>query len=243
MKDNDCDGTVEEMPVASASYDSSQSSLQHCDTIYLDGAGSYDPDGDTITHAWELTSAPTASAGTTADIVNTTDESPTFYPDEAGDYVFTLTVTDSGGSASYPDTLSLTIGTRVTNSTPVADAGSDQSYSETTSCTNVGYSDESCDDCSATTFTLDGSASSDADSDSMTYQWTLDYSSSGGGTLSDDTSVSPTVTFDATSASYGSTNTSQITLSLEVTDCYGASDSDDYNNGDGVNLYVYCTGS
>ena len=54
-----------------------------------------------LTYSWELTSAPGASARTSADIASTTSANPVFTPDVGGDYIFTLTVND-GGADSAP---------------------------------------------------------------------------------------------------------------------------------------------
>ena len=78
-------------PVAVASYDKT-SSLYTCDTLQLDGSGSYDPDGLDVEWDWTLDSAPADSELTSADIEETEDMSPVFVPDEPGTYVFTLTV-------------------------------------------------------------------------------------------------------------------------------------------------------
>lgn len=237
-KDNDCDGDVELMPVAVASYDGGTSTLDHCDPIYLDGSGSYDqdstPNGGVLTYSWELTSAPSASALTTADIEEPTDASPMFIPDVSGNYMFTLTVND-GGTNSYPEVLSLSVANRSQNSTPSANAGSDQTYAESVTCTSVSYGTSyECDDCDNSEYTLSAGSSSDGDSDELTYSWTV---ISGNVTLDDSTIAAPTATFTGPSATYGSTNSDTAVIGLTVTDCYGASSSSDQ-----VTLTFQCTG-
>ena len=60
--------------------------------VTLDGSASYDPDGDTLTYAWEQLSGPTVT------LTGADSAQPTFTGAEAGDYEFQLTVTDS-----YPE--------------------------------------------------------------------------------------------------------------------------------------------
>ena len=148
-------------------------------TVTLDGSGSSDPDGDALTYAWTAPVGVTLSA---TDIAN-----PTFTPTSAGTYNFTLTVTDEEGLYATDDVV-ITV---QENHTPVADAGEDQ--------TAVAGRE----------VTLDGSGSSDADDDSLTYSWTQ-ASGPASVTLSDITAVSPTFTTPATTGDY--------TFSLTVND-------------------------
>ncbi len=217
-KDNDCDGDVEHMPTADASYDSDST-----------------PNGDSMTHAWELTSAPPTSALTTSDIQATTDEEPVFYPDVDGAYVFSLTVTDSGGAYSYPDSLTVAIATRPDNTDPVAEAGDAQTYSEEVSCQAYSYGEYyTRDDCEDYEHTLDGGDSSDPDGDELTYSWVV---LSGDGTLTDETTATPTLTQGGPSTEYGETNSEDVEVELTVTDCMGATHTDT------VTVSFECTGT
>ena len=235
--DNDCDGEVETMPVAVADYDAS-SSLESCDTLTLDATGSSDADGDPLTYLWELTSAPSGSSATSSDINSTTDAQPTFTPDVTGTYVFGLTV-DDGGASSYPTSLTVVITSATSNTSPVADAGSDQSDSGSVTCSSWSYgSYYTCDDCSDTDFDLDGTGSSDAESSVwMTYSWSI-LSGSGYGSLDDASSSAPVLTVSGVEATYGSTNSQDVIVGLKVTDCYGATSSSDT-----VTVTLECTGS
>jgi hypothetical protein len=223
--DNDCDGVAELGPTADARLGAA-SETEECGSIVLDGSASTDPDGNVpLTYQWELTSAPAGSARTSADISSSTSATASFEPDADGAYVFSLTVWDSGGAASTPDSLSVTVSARSTNSTPASNAGANQSASGTADCAPLSYGTAGydCEACVDYYFTLDGSGSTDADGDSLTYSWSV---TSGSASLSDSTVVNPTLTVTSPSVSYGITNSNTVNVQLKVTDCMGASDTD-----------------
>ncbi|MYF71276.1 MAG: hypothetical protein F4181_15555, partial [Proteobacteria bacterium] len=111
-------------------------------TVTLNGSGSSDADGDSLTYAWSQTS------GTAVTLSSATVASPTFTaPSTAGSLVFSLKVND-GTEDSDLETVTVEV-----NSKPAADAGDDQIVRP------------------SATETLDGSGSSDGDGDSMTYAW------------------------------------------------------------------------
>lgn len=116
-------------------------------TVQLDGSASSDVDGDPLTYRWSLSSIPPRS---TAVLSDPTRVNPTFVVDQPSTYVAQLLVND-GQVDSAPATVRLS----TQNSRPVADAGPDQT---------VFHRD---------TVFLDGSASSDADGDPLTYTWSL----------------------------------------------------------------------
>ena len=116
-------------------------------TVQLDGSESSDMDGEELTFQWELRTRP---LGSTATLTNPTAVLPTFVADKPGNYEIQLVVKDLNAS-STPDTVVIS----TTNSAPTANVGPDQTVS-------AGGSVQ-----------LDGSASSDADGDPLTYQWTL----------------------------------------------------------------------
>lgn len=60
-------------------------------TVTLDGTGSYDDDGDTLTYSWAFTQVP---AGNTSVLSDSTAAKPTFAPNVTGDYVARLIVSD-----------------------------------------------------------------------------------------------------------------------------------------------------
>lgn len=135
---------VNRAPVAAAGPDQS---LRPRVLVTLNGSGSSDADGDTLRYAWSLASQP---SGSTAALSSLTVVSPSFTPDKAGDYVVQLIVNDSFTN-SPADTVTI----HAVNAAPVANAGPDQSRRV------------------SQTVTLDGSSSSDADGDPLTFAWTF----------------------------------------------------------------------
>jgi len=150
-------------PVADAGPDQT---VRPGDLVQLDGSGSSDPNGDPLTYAWSLTSAPPGSA---AALDDPAAEFPSFTADVVGTYVAQLIVND-GNSDSAPDTVVIDS----FNTRPVADAGPNQTAT-------IGD-----------TVTLDGTGSSDADGDALTYDWALTSRPTGSAAaLDDDTSQTP----------------------------------------------------
>ncbi|MFN7146860.1 MAG: PKD domain-containing protein, partial [Myxococcota bacterium] len=220
--DNDCDGAAETAPVAVVAASSTGYS---CDGIELSSSGSYDIESMPLTYTWELTSAPAESALTSSDIETSTSANPTFIPDVAGTYVFTLTVND-GGTDSAPASVSVTVDERPTNAMPVADAGADQSSSLSSTCTSISYGTAwRCDDCSSTSFSLSAAGTTDPDGDEMTYEWTV-LSGSTYGSLSASSGESVTLTVSGLDATYGSANDQLIEVEMAATDCMGATNRD-----------------
>jgi len=72
--------------------------------VVLDGSGSSDPNSDTLTYSWTLSSVP---PGSTAALSAANTVSPTFVPDVPGTYVATLVVND-GTVNSPPATVTIT---------------------------------------------------------------------------------------------------------------------------------------
>jgi len=72
------------------------------DLVTLDGSGSFDPDGDTITYSW------TQLTGPTVILSDSTAISPSFTTEKIGTYTFQLIVND-GEFDSSPDTVTITV--------------------------------------------------------------------------------------------------------------------------------------
>jgi hypothetical protein len=157
--------TANSAPVADAGADQQVVQLG---TVVLDGSQSHDPDGDDITYAWSLVQRP---AGSLASLSDTAVVNPTFVADVQGEYRASLTVTDEFGAASAPAEVVVSF----LNIAPVARAGDTQ-------VVVVGA-----------TVQLDGSGSSDANLDPLTYQWSVTSQPAGSyAALSDATAPAPT---------------------------------------------------
>ena len=116
-----------------------------------------------------------APAGSTATLDSNGASSTAFTPDISGTYVVKMQVTDECGTS---DVAQLSVA--ISNRTPVADAGADQSVPH-----------------GAAQVTLDGTASSDPDGDALQYAWTLvSRPAASAAALSDASAASPTFVAD-----------------------------------------------
>jgi ACT domain-containing protein len=170
---------VNKVPVANAGADRS---VDEGEVVTLDGSASTDADGNALTYKW------TAPAGITLN--SATVAKPVFTAPEVAvntNYTFTLVVND--GTADSPaDQVVITV--RQLNVAPVANAGADQTVD------------------AGVVVTLNGSASTDADGNTLTYQWTAPA----GITLNSTTVVKPEFTAP------GVTSNTSYTFSLVVND-------------------------
>jgi trimeric autotransporter adhesin len=161
-------GPVNHGPVANAG---ANQTVHVGDTAQLSAAASTDADGDPLTYAWSIASAP---AGSTAQLSALDTVASTLTIDQPGAYVVGLIVNDGHVNSSVS---TVTIST--TNTAPVANAGPAQTVA-------IG-----------STVTLDGSGSTDVDHDMLTYRWSLAQKPSGSAAqLSDPSVVKPTFVMD-----------------------------------------------
>ena len=157
---------VNNPPVADAGPDQT---VQEGSPVMLDGTGSFDFDGESLTYHWMQTDGPVVTLSSDMAL------KPMFTAPNAGPsgvtLGFELTVHD-GQAASTPDKVFVFV-TNV-NQAPTANAGPDQTKNENT------------------LVTLDGSGSQDPDLDTLSYAWTP--TSGPLVTLTGATTVSPTFT-------------------------------------------------
>ena len=117
--------------------------------VTLAGSGT-DPEGEALTYAW------TQTGGANVSLDDDTAQGPAFTaPTElVGDaaLVFSLVVTDARGSASSPDTVTVTV-TAGANDAPTADAGENQTVAEGAAVTLAG-------------------SGTDPEGEALTYAWT-----------------------------------------------------------------------
>jgi hypothetical protein len=99
--DGDNGGATNNAPVADAGPDQNVSTGS---LVTLDGSGSSDADGNTITYSWSFSSKP---AGSNATLSDSTIVNPTFMADVAGTYLLSLVVND-GTADSVADTVTIT---------------------------------------------------------------------------------------------------------------------------------------
>ena len=124
--------------------------LHQGEIVTLDGSGSSDPEQDyPLAYAWQITSKP---EGSTAVLSDSNAVNPSFTADMLDEYIVELVVTDSLGAQSAPDYVLI----NTYNTPPIADAGPNQTIIVL-----------------GTTVELNGSQSSDADGDGITYLWTI----------------------------------------------------------------------
>jgi hypothetical protein len=182
---------VNEPPIADAGPD--QAVITPGTLVQLDGTQSYDNDGDQITYSWTITQKP---EGSEAELSNADWATPTFIADVKGTYEIELVVSDPW-APSEPDHVIVSF----ENVEPVANAGGNQ-------LVLVGD-----------TVSLDGTGSTDANEDPLTYSWNfVSKPEESTATLSDTTDPKPSFVADVPGT---------FVISLVVND--GDADSDPDN--------------
>ncbi|MCY3988005.1 MAG: PKD domain-containing protein [Gammaproteobacteria bacterium] len=133
-------------PVADAGNDIMQ--VIQSSPVALDATGSSDPDADTLTYRWEVSSQPESSA---IELDDPASAQPSFAAALTGEYVFELEVSDPDGLSST-DTVTVTL----TNEPPVVDVASVDRIAL------VGAD-----------VTLDAQGSSDPDGHELSFTWRI----------------------------------------------------------------------
>ena len=177
---------------APASNAGADQSVDELSAVSLDGGASTDADGDTLTYSWTQTAGPTVTI-TGANAAQASFDAPDVLATEVSVLLtFQLTVND--GTVDNSDTVDVTVNDvgLGANSPPTANAGQDQTVNE------------------LTTVTLDGSGSSDADGDALTYLW----QQTAGPTVTINNATSAQASFDAPDVL--ATN-SPVTFTFELT--------------------------
>ena len=220
-----------EAPIAVATQ---VGATEDCANIQLDGSGSSDPNGDSLSYFWTLQEKPQNSTSDNSSITARDAEMPEFYADVAGEYIFSLAVHD-GLEWSPPALLPVTLTERINNSIPAVNAGNSMTVDAgDAECSPSGYS-YSCSSCDDVSITLgQGASVNDPNGDVYTLEWSV---LEGDAYISDTTSLSTTVTFrNAEAEEPGMCVNNEYELQLEATDCPGATGSDT------VSFTVTCCG-
>ena len=153
-------------PVASTAGSDTTATLG--DALVLDSSASTDADGDSLTSRWKLLSVPSGSGLWSNDIADRDATTTSFTPDVAGSYTFSVRV-DDGTDADTDTTTFTAVVSGSANTAPVA------STSGTDTSAVLGD-----------VLTLDASASTDADGDSLTWRWKVISVPSGSALWSND---------------------------------------------------------
>lgn len=190
---------------------------EDCTFVSLSASGSSDPEGAPLSYFWELQDKPDDSAADNSSFADRLTMNTTFWPDEAGDYLISVSVFD-GTTWSAPDLVSLTLAERAANSAPMVDAGADRvEAAGDADCEPDGYVYD-CEDCPAFRVDLgaDGSIT-DADSDPFTLAWVL---VDGAATIThDDRFPTQAVLDETTPDEPGACTETPFTFQLTVEDC------------------------
>ncbi len=156
------------IPIADAGNDQVLSACESADAR-LNGWASYDPDADPLFWDWEVLDTPGGSDVDSASLDSASDPNPRFYWDIAGEYSFSLQVSDGAAISPY-DLVYLTTTELEDNHAPIANAGTDTVITLSADCENTGEG-VVCESCRSINLDLDAELSTDADADALTTSW------------------------------------------------------------------------
>ena len=145
--DGDDQGNIDNRAPVAAAGDNQSTNIGQ--SVSLSGAGSTDPDGDSLSYRWEIVSSPQPSSPEISSPANVTTD---FSADTPGSYGIQLSVSD--GSANSTDVVTVTV-IDPDSVLPVANAGGGYKTSE------------------GVDIQLDGSASAAPGNGALTYQWRI----------------------------------------------------------------------
>ena len=190
------------VPVADAGTDQNVFSEA---MVTLDGSGSSGLDNDSLTYLWTQVGSTPPISLTGADTAMPTFTAPIVAPADSPVILMFQLIVNDGSEPSDPDIVTITVNPPG-NIVPVANAGTDQTVLP------------------GATVTLDGSDSTDAEDDGLTYEWRQISGPSSGIVLSDATAEMPT--FTAPTLSIGASNV-VLTFGLIVDDTFNKSIEDE----------------
>ena len=145
--------------------------------VSLDGSASSDANGDPLTYSWTFQSRP---VGSTTSLLNSTTARPAFIVDTPGTYLVDLVVNDGTTSST---TATITVNATTGNAAPVANAGLPKSVLV------------------ASAVLLNGSGSSDANGDPLSYAWAFSSKPTGSAAaLADANTMTPVFVADLAGA-------------------------------------------
>ena len=140
-------GPINQPPTANAGADQTVTDTDNSgsEAVTLNGSGSTDPDGSIVSYSWTESGIQIATGATpTANL-------------SVGTHNITLIVTDDDSATAF-DTVVITVEGGVTNQPPIANAGPDQTVTDT-------------DNSGSEAVTLNGAGSTDSDGTVVSYIW------------------------------------------------------------------------